>query len=144
MDAMVTTIINSNLVSAGLSNVEQVPLTVVSNAGTAINPTDNFSYRWRGKTADNLIIYIYIAEVEILKSNQTREFNIFLNGNYLFGPITPKTSITTLTNETPYTGSSSNNLEFKQTRNSNLPPIYNAIEIYTGKQLQQHQTEDQD
>jgi hypothetical protein len=143
-DTNFDTVIHSDLVSAGLSDDEKVPLTVVSNAAIAINSTYNRYHKWSGDTADNLIIYIHIAEVEILKSNQTREFNIFLNGVYLFGPISPKTSITTLTNKTPYTGSSSNRLQFNQTQNSNCPPIYNAIEIYTGKQLLQNQTEETD
>lgn len=143
-DANTYTIINSDLVSEGLSDDEKVPLTVMSKAVTAINSTNNLLYTWVGDTADNLIIYVHLAEVEILKSNQTREFNIFLNGKYLFGPISPKTNITTLTNKTPYTGSSINRLDFIQTQNSNLPPIYSAMEIYTGKQLLQNQTEERD
>ncbi|GKA75706.1 leucine-rich repeat transmembrane protein kinase protein, partial [Tanacetum coccineum] len=140
-----TTIINSDLVSAGLSDEEKVPLTVMSNAIKSISPII-YSLRisWNGDTSDNLIIYIHLAEVEVLKRNQTREFNIYLNDNYLFGPISPKTSITTLTNKSPYTGLSRNVIKIKQTKNSNVPPICNAFEIYTVKQLQQYQTEDQD
>ncbi|GKA01417.1 leucine-rich repeat transmembrane protein kinase protein, partial [Tanacetum coccineum] len=143
-DADTSTVINSGLVSAGPSDEEKVPLAVMRNAVTTIDSTYNLLYYWSGDTSDNLIIYIHVAEVEILKSNQTREFNIYLNGNYLFGPISPKTTITTLTNKSPHTGLSRNNLQINQTKNSNVPPIYNAIEIYTVKQLQQYHTEDQD
>ncbi|GKD38164.1 leucine-rich repeat transmembrane protein kinase protein [Tanacetum coccineum] len=135
---------NSTLVSSGPSDDEKVPLKVMRNAVTPIDSDDNLMYRWGGDTADDFIIYIHLAEVEILKSNQTREFNIYLGGNDLFGPISPSTSITTLTNKSPFTGSSSYKLNFNQTQNSNLPPMYNAIEIYTGKQLLQNQTEERD
>ncbi|GKD25379.1 leucine-rich repeat transmembrane protein kinase protein [Tanacetum coccineum] len=90
---IVRSIKNSTLVSSGPSEDEKVPLKVMRNAVTPID-------------SDEFIIYIHLAEVEILKSNQTREFNIYLGGNDLFGPISPSTSITTLTNKSPYQSNS--------------------------------------
>lgn len=143
-DADTYTVINSGLVSAGLSDEEKVPLTVMSNAVKPKNSTRNLMCTLYGDAANEFMIYFHLAEVEILKSNQTREFNIYLGWNDLFGPISPSTSVTTLTNKSPFTGSTSYRFDFNQTRNSNLPPIYNAVEVYRGKQLQQNKTEERD
>ena len=102
------------------------------------------TYTWPANATDEFIIYIHIAEVEILKSNQKREFNIYLNGALLFGPFSPSTSLTTITNQSTHTGFSSYELELKPTLDSTLPPLCNAIEIYRVKQLVQNQTQDGD
>ncbi|GKC59984.1 leucine-rich repeat transmembrane protein kinase protein, partial [Tanacetum coccineum] len=135
---------NFSLVSAALSDKVKLPLKVMRTAITPINSTDILTYTWPANTTDQFVIYIHIAEVEILKNNQKREFNIQLNGDLLFGPFSPSTSLTTITGQHTYTGFPNYYLELIQTPNSTLPPIYNAIEIYTVKQLVQNQTEDQD
>nr|GFB34087.1 leucine-rich repeat transmembrane protein kinase protein [Tanacetum cinerariifolium] len=66
---------NSDLVSAGLSDEEKVPLKVRSTAYTPINSTNMLRYTWVANATDKFILYIHIAEVEILQSNQKREFN---------------------------------------------------------------------
>nr|GEZ05380.1 leucine-rich repeat transmembrane protein kinase protein [Tanacetum cinerariifolium] len=95
---------NSSLVSAALSDRVKLPLKVMRTAITPINSTDILTYTWPANTTDQFVIYIHIAEVEILKSNQKREFNIQLNGDLLFGPFSPSTSLTTITGQHTYTG----------------------------------------
>ncbi|GKB19014.1 leucine-rich repeat transmembrane protein kinase protein, partial [Tanacetum coccineum] len=138
------TVTNSSLVSAAPSDKVKLPLKIMRTAITPINSTDFLTYSWPANTTDKFVIYIHIAEVEILKSNQKREFNIQLNGDLLFGPFSPSTSLTTITGQHTYTGFPNYHLVLIQTPNSTLPPIYTAVEIYTVKQLVQKQTEDQD
>lgn len=135
---------NSSLVSAALSDKVKLPLKIMRTAITPINSTDFLTYSWPANTTDEFVIYIHIAEVEQIKSNQKREFNIQLNGDLLFGPLSPSTSLTTITSQHTYTGFPNYNLVLVQTPNSTLPPIYTAVEIYTVKRLVQKQTEDQD
>ncbi|KAJ0525119.1 putative transferase [Helianthus annuus] len=111
----------------------------MSTAITPINSTELY-YRWNATSIDEYIIYVHLAEVEILESNQKREFNIYNNGIFI-GTFSPSTSITTImlsSNSPTY------ELILRQTLNSTLPPILNAIEVYTLKQLLQNQTDDQD
>nr|GEX21783.1 leucine-rich repeat transmembrane protein kinase protein [Tanacetum cinerariifolium] len=134
---------SSNIISSGPLNDEKLSFEVMSNAVTPTNSTSTLTMSWAGDATDEFIIYIHLAEVEIIESNQKREFNIYLNGNDLFGSFSPSTNITTLTSQLS-PGSSYNTLEIIKTTSSTLPPILNAIEIYSVKQFQQYQTQDQD
>ncbi|MFS7967636.1 putative transferase [Helianthus anomalus] len=111
----------------------------MSTAIIPINSTELY-YRWNATSIDEYIIYVHLAEVEIPESNQKREFNIY-NNEIFIGTFSPSTNITTIM-------LSSNSLTYelilRQTLNSTLPPILNAIEVYTLKQLLQNQTDDQD
>ncbi|KAJ0541480.1 putative non-specific serine/threonine protein kinase [Helianthus annuus] len=129
----------SDAVSLKSFSEEQVPLKVMSTAIIPINSTELY-HRWNATSSDEYIIYVHLAEVEILESNQKREFNIYNNGIFI-GKFSPSTSITTImlsSNSPTY------ELILRQTLNSTLPPILNAIEVYTLKQLLQNQTDDQD
>ncbi|PWA63526.1 leucine-rich repeat transmembrane protein kinase protein [Artemisia annua] len=132
-----------NVISSGPLDNEKLSFEVMNNAVTPANSTNSLSMTWTGDPNDEFIIYIHLAEIEILKSNQKREFNIYLNGDDLFGSFSPSTNITTLTSQSS-TGLPDNTLEMIKTVSSTLPPILNAIEIYRVKQLQQYQTEDQE
>ncbi|KAI7726710.1 hypothetical protein M8C21_024031 [Ambrosia artemisiifolia] len=130
----------SDRVSLKPFSEEQVPLKVMS---TAVTPIDNYTelyHRWIATSNDEFIIYVHLAEVEILESNQKREFNIY-NNDVLIGAFSPSTNITTIM---LYFDSPTYELILRQTLNSTLPPILNALEVYTLKQLLQNQTDDQD
>ncbi|KAD6118661.1 hypothetical protein E3N88_09932 [Mikania micrantha] len=129
----------SNTVSPGPL---QVPSRVMS---TAITSTNNLLITWNS-TGTTFIFYLHFAGVETLRTNQTREFNIYLNGNHMYGPLSPSTNITSLKcTAPPLTGfSASYTFEINKTFESTLPPLINALEIYTPMQFQLHKTEDQD
>ncbi|PWA87672.1 leucine-rich repeat transmembrane protein kinase protein [Artemisia annua] len=128
----------------GSSTANEVPSKVMSTALTSPNLTSNILIPWTAtNAADEFFIYLYIAEIETLKRNQKREFNIYLNGKYWDGPISPLNHTTT----TYFIRSSNSlniNISLRQTKNSTLPPIFNAIELYNPKQLLRQQTEDLD
>ncbi|GJW49980.1 leucine-rich repeat transmembrane protein kinase protein [Tanacetum coccineum] len=126
------------------STTNQVPSKVMSTAYTNPNLTDNIYYRWTATDAtQEFFIYLYIAEIETLESNQKREFDIYLNDVYWYASVSPFDHTTTTYYMTS-SNSSVNNITLYQTENSTLPPIFNAIELYNPKQLLQQQTEDQD
>ncbi|KAI7727680.1 hypothetical protein M8C21_031633 [Ambrosia artemisiifolia] len=112
----------------------EIPSKVMSTAVTPINSTDPIALVWNATITTKFIIYVHFAEVEILNSNQTREFNIYLNDDLWYGPISPSTDTDTYFSTTQHTGFSS----------STLPPLINAMELYRVKQFQLQQTEDQD
>ncbi|XP_076937131.1 putative LRR receptor-like serine/threonine-protein kinase At1g05700 [Bidens hawaiensis] len=114
---------------------------------TAVTPTistDDIYLKFNTTINEKYFFYLHFAEVEILKSNETREFNIYLDEDFWYGPLSPSTNSITIESKLPRTGFSSYTLKINKTLNSTLPPLVNAMEIYRVKQFQRHQTEDQD
>ncbi|KAI7727678.1 hypothetical protein M8C21_031631, partial [Ambrosia artemisiifolia] len=131
----------SNTVSPGPL---EVPLKVMRTAITPNISTNPISLAWNATIINRFILYVHFAEVEILNSNQIREFNIYLNEDLWYGPFSPSTNTTTIKNISPHTGFSRYTFKINQTLNSTLPPLINAMELYRVKQFQLLQTEDQD
>lgn len=76
-------------------------------------------------------VYMHFAELQQLKANESRAFNITFNGDLLYGPVSPEYLFT----NTIYTTSSlsSKNMTFALVpiENSTMPPILNAIEVFS-------------
>lgn len=90
-------------------------------------------------------IYMHFAEVEKLKANETREFNISLNGMHWYGPFSPAyLSTTTVYTRSGLNAGKNNSFSIYKTESSTRPPILNALEIYRLKEFLQLQTEEQD
>ena len=88
---------------------------------------------------------MHFAEIEILKKNQKREFNIYLNGNLSYGPFSPLNHTTTTIYSTePEVAAPTHMLLINKTKNSTLPPIINALELHILKQFPQKLTDDRD
>ncbi|KAA8541719.1 hypothetical protein F0562_022871 [Nyssa sinensis] len=121
----------------------QPPSIVMSTALTPIAAHDPLSFTWESNNStDRYYFYMHFAE---LQANQTREFNIYLNGELWFDePVVPRYLHTT----TIYSRLPLNHQKYEfslnQTNNSILPPIINAIEIYNVTQLLNSQTNDND
>ncbi|XWS69970.1 hypothetical protein CRYUN_Cryun03dG0009200 [Craigia yunnanensis] len=121
--------INSN------ENGYKAPLEVISTAAMPRNGSDPLELSW---TADadtsKFYVYMYFAEVQRLEKNQTRKFNISWNGSIIFGPLVPRyLYVTTISNSEAFTGKE-HRISIYKTGDATLPPILNAIEIYTAKQ----------
>ncbi|KFK35817.1 hypothetical protein AALP_AA4G041400 [Arabis alpina] len=118
------------------SNFFEVPQVVMQTAGVPKNTKVPWSFGW---TLDNITaqsyIYMHFAELQNLKANEIREFIITYNGGKLwYGPFRPpKLSISTIYNPSPFVSSSNGeyNFTFTMTGNSTLPPLIQALEIYT-------------
>ena len=107
----------------------------------------DFSWQIPSDHPDNssgYYVYLHFAEIQKLPSNQSRQFNIFHNGEFLSGPYTPLY----LQAETLYFPTrlieGKNTIVLSKTANSTLPPIINAWEVYSVKQFPQSETDQQD
>ncbi|PON84281.1 Malectin-like carbohydrate-binding protein [Trema orientale] len=130
-------------------NIFKLPSNVI---GTAYSP--NASIGNTKITISNInatleyYFYFHFAELLVLQNNQSREFNIYLNGNLSYGPLVPKYLVTT-TVPISVSGSTRDNersirIWLNKTQNSTLPPFLNALEIYYLNELSQQGTNQTD
>ncbi|KAL9678104.1 hypothetical protein QQ045_015943 [Rhodiola kirilowii] len=120
------------------------PQSVMSTAVTASTASGKIDFHLEtSKNSGELQYYscMYICELQILEPlNQTREFYIYLNDVWGYGPYSPPyLSVETLWDTEPY---STQEFNFSVTRtvNSTLPPLLNAFEIYSFVPLSQSET----
>nr|GMC53839.1 putative leucine-rich repeat receptor-like protein kinase At2g19210 [Ipomoea batatas] len=127
-------------------NLFNMPPAVMSSGVVPSDPTQPLSLSWSTKNySDMFYFYLSFAEIQNLKSNQTRELNIYLNGNFYYGPVVPPSKgYITVYSEIPYTNATLYNISLNKTQNSTLPPILNAVEVYRLKQFNDPQTDDND
>ncbi|KAG6665183.1 hypothetical protein CIPAW_02G143400 [Carya illinoinensis] len=133
------------IVNAG-QNTYEPPSVVMSTAATTKDANTSLDFYWDVPPNDNSGYYIYMhfAEVEELKANQYRAFNVNLNGNFWYGPVVPYYLYDfTVYSQSALTGGRYN-FSLTRTENSTLPPIINAVEIYEVIQLLQTETDQED
>ena len=97
-------------------------------------------------TTSKLFVYMHFSELEVLLPNQSRQFNISLNGQYLHGPVVPEYLAATTVYSTYIMSGEQGRYEFSiyKAEKSTLPPILNAIEFYTVEQFLQSETDQVD
>lgn len=62
-------------------NVYQVPTDVLRTVSTPKNISVPLQFEWNTNNAsDQFYLYMHFAEVEQLEANQSRQFNIYING----------------------------------------------------------------
>ncbi|KAL4625887.1 hypothetical protein ACB092_05G057700 [Castanea dentata] len=129
------------------SNPYRPPSVVMSTAATPINDSAPLEFHLEPEdvTAKHYI-YMHFAEVVKLKANQSRSFNVILNGKHWYGPYVPKYLWTTTLYSKDALNSTGGQYFFSlvKTENSTLPPIINAIEAYSVKNLLQSETDQED
>ncbi|KAI4305445.1 hypothetical protein L6164_028810 [Bauhinia variegata] len=127
------------------TNKFQPPEIVMSTLITPANASTTLCFSWTSTNANNkYYVYLHFAELRVLAKNETRAFNIILNGQVQYGNLVPQY----LSVVTYFTRSAISGERFEyclvRTENSTLPPILNAIEIYTVKELPQLETDQED
>uniref|UniRef100_A0A803NY44 non-specific serine/threonine protein kinase n=1 Tax=Cannabis sativa TaxID=3483 RepID=A0A803NY44_CANSA len=132
--------------SDGHKNDYWLPPIVMNNGAIPIDKDG--SLRFNVSSSDKNIgyyVYLHFAELQLIKPNESRAFNFYVNGKLMYGPIVPK-YLTTLTIHalTPLTGQSQYNFSLTKLQNSTLPPILNAIEIYSSLDFSQSETHQDD
>lgn len=137
----------STTLEANNSNGFLVPQNVLKTASMPTNASEPFSFTEDLDSPDDEIyLYLHFSEVQSLRANESREFGISWNGEDFDKPLSPKYLKTT----TIYSTSSLTcrggkcNLELRRTKNSTLPPLLNAIEIYTVIKFPQLETNEND
>ena len=118
-----------------------MPAIVLSTAITPLNASAPLVILWEPEhQTEQFYVYMHFTEIEELAKNQTREFNITLNGKSWFTNLSPQyQGVTTIRSKS---GTSGKIIIFslEMTENSTLPPIINAIEIYKVIEFQQADT----
>jgi len=119
----------------------------MAKAATPIKANDTLNITWTVEPpTTQFYSYVHIAEIQALRANETREFNVTLNGEYTFGPFSPiplKTaSIVDLSPGQCDGGRCI--LQVVKTLKSTLPPLLNAIEAFTVIDFPQMETNEND
>ncbi|XP_021890219.1 LRR receptor-like serine/threonine-protein kinase IOS1 [Carica papaya] len=91
-------------------------------------------------------VYMHFAEIQVLLPNETREFNITYNGQHWFGPFSPPNFTTTTIFSPSALLPLNGSYEFSifRTNRSTHPPLLNAIELYSVKELSRLETDQTD
>ncbi|CAE6019000.1 unnamed protein product [Arabidopsis arenosa] len=114
----------------------ELPQDVISKAITNKNVTEKLSFDWYvDNREDQALIFLHFAEIQTLKGNDTREFDIIWKGND--GNITisayrpSKLQLETLYNTSPMKCKFMQcTVELVMTKSSTLPPMISAMEAY--------------
>lgn len=125
----VTTNLNVNS-----SNLYELPKGVMSTGVTPLNPNATLNITWTIEpSTTKFYSYMHFAELQTLRANDTREFNITMNGKISYGPYSPKPLKTqTIFDITPeQCDGGACLLQLLKTSKSTLPPLLNAIEAFT-------------
>lgn len=114
---------------------------------TAVAPANSsvleFSWDFAGSGAPVNAFYAFLHFAELQDSSRT--FNIYLNGDILGANFTPKRLEATYNaNRGPFAQSPRYQWALNSTDLSNLPPILNALEVYTPLHLNNTPTDNQD
>ncbi|KAF5453076.1 hypothetical protein F2P56_028015 [Juglans regia] len=129
-------------------NDYEPPSVVMGTAATPINESAPMEFNWEADDPNTqFYFHLYFAEVVKLEPNQSRSFNITLNGQYQYGPHVPE-YLYTFTfygiTSPERNGSSTYNFSMFKAENSTLPPCLNAVEIYSVKDFLQSETDLED
>ncbi|KAM3699579.1 hypothetical protein ACB098_05G035900 [Castanea mollissima] len=138
-----TILSTSQTVDTPSYNYYQPPSIVMSTASTPINVSAPLKLFWytENATYSEYYIYMHFAEVVNLTATQLRSFNITLNGKYLYGPLAPiYLNTTTLFSRSILPNAQIYDFLFSKAEGSTLPPIINALEIYSVRDLSQSGT----
>ncbi|PON84293.1 Serine/threonine protein kinase [Trema orientale] len=129
-------------------NDYQLPFTTMNTAYTRNRSTDFMYFYWKNlSVTSEYYFYMHFAELEKPQTNQTREFNIYINRDLLYGPVVPKyLSENTIYSKTGMKTDREGQITvwLNNTENSTLPPLINAMEIYILKELSQQETNQTD
>lgn len=123
----------------------RAPLEVIRTAARPRNESDTLEFSWTPDDPNwKFYVYFYFAEVEQLKKTQLRKFNISWNGNPLFESIVPRYLFATTLSNSKSLVANEHRISIHKTKDSTLPPILNAVEIYVVRQLDALATFEQD
>ncbi|AAF99860.1 Putative protein kinase [Arabidopsis thaliana] len=130
-----TVSLSTNLPVDTSSNSYNVPQNVANSAIIPAEATHPLNIWWDLQNINApSYVYMHFAEIQNLKANDIREFNITYNGGQVWeSSIRPHNlSITTISSPTALNSSDGFfNFTFTMTTTSTLPPLINALEVYT-------------
>ncbi|RWR78169.1 putative LRR receptor-like serine/threonine-protein kinase [Cinnamomum micranthum f. kanehirae] len=123
------------------------PPAPIMNSGVMSLDLDNLSFYFPTSNIDPTLqyyVYVHFAELEILPSTQSRQFNFYIDGHYSFGPFSPEyLSVNTIVTST-LSNRDQHVIDLCKTTSSLLSPILNAMEIFFIQQLLATPTDSKD
>ncbi|KAG7583785.1 Malectin-like domain [Arabidopsis suecica] len=138
--------INTTRNVSGFSDGYNPPQGVIKTASIPTNVSEPLTFTWNLESSDDeSYAYLYFAEIQQLKVNETREFKILANGVDYIPYIPLKFEAKTLSNPAPLKCEGGVcRVQLLKTPKSNLPPLMNAIEIFSVIQFPQSETNTDD
>ncbi|KAF8094799.1 hypothetical protein N665_0352s0010 [Sinapis alba] len=128
------------------SNKYATPQDALKNAAMPTKASAPLMIEWISANPDvQFYLYTHFAELQDLQENETREFNLFWNGNFYHGPLTPGNYSLTVFRRSPATCKGGKCIvQLIRTNRSTHPPLLNAYEVYTVIPLPQSETNESD
>ncbi|XP_024011594.1 probable LRR receptor-like serine/threonine-protein kinase PAM74 isoform X2 [Eutrema salsugineum] len=123
------------------------PKITLSTAATPSNASAPLTISWTpDNPGDQYYLYSHFAEVQDLQANGTREFDLLWNGAVTTEAFVPsKLVLDTFLNTSPLNCEEEKCIyQLIKTSRSTLPPLLNALEIYTVIQFPQSETNEND
>uniref|UniRef100_A0A1J3FSR6 non-specific serine/threonine protein kinase n=2 Tax=Noccaea caerulescens TaxID=107243 RepID=A0A1J3FSR6_NOCCA len=129
----------------GNSNFFDPPKAALATAAIPTNASEPLTIKWNNseKPDDQYYLYRHFAEIQDLRANETREFNMVWNEEVMTTePVIPdKFEITTMLSLSPRTCARGEcKFQLIRTNRSTLPPLLNAFEVFTVIQFPQSET----
>ncbi|RLN28628.1 putative leucine-rich repeat receptor-like protein kinase [Panicum miliaceum] len=115
----------------------EAPSKVMQTAITPRNASENIFFTWNSQLRPDdptpgYVAVLYFAELDSLPSNAVRQFYINLNGELWYRSYSPYYLFTdTLHSLRPMRDYPQYNFSINATTNSTLPPIINAVEVFS-------------
>ncbi|GLT64162.1 hypothetical protein SLA2020_366710 [Shorea laevis] len=126
------TTLSTSLTIESSQNDYEPPSAVMSTAATPANANStslDFFWDVPANDASGYYVYMHFAEVEKLHGGQYRAFNIYVNGEYLAGPVVPYYLHTSVAFSPSAIIGGKYQFSLKKIENSTLPPIINALRL---------------
>ncbi|KAL0723749.1 hypothetical protein Bca4012_038348 [Brassica carinata] len=124
------------------------PQEVIKTAAIPANASEPMNFSWTLDTSDDeTYAYLYMADIQKLRNNDTREFDIIANGRVEFDPYSPmKFEVEDPAQmHRPHTlRTGTGRVQLSRTRKSTLPPLMNALEIFQVIEFPQSETNQAD
>lgn len=119
---------------------------VMSSGAVPLNASAPLEFYWEPlDETTQYYMYMHFAELQQLQSNQSRAFEITLNGKLWYEePFSPSYLESGSVFSTSASTASNFSFSLVQVKNSTLPPILNAIEVYRVIEFPQPETEQDD
>ncbi|KAF3787085.1 putative LRR receptor-like serine/threonine-protein kinase [Nymphaea thermarum] len=136
--------INTTLSVSSTGSQYVPPSIVMQTADTNPNPKGRIGSSSVIPRGTYLFMCIHFAELKKLEANETREFNLTVDSKLWLGDFRPTYRATTTICSQSIYPSQNNVVDYIPTERSTLPPIVNALELYSALHLPGSATDDGD
>lgn len=137
----------STSLTVNTSNSFRVPQDALKTAATSTNASAPLiDIEYPTSSSDKVYIYLYFAEVQALQANETREFDITLNGESIKDSYRPLyLQSDTVSNPSPVICEDRECIvKLSKSGKSTHPPLLNAVEGFEVADFRQSETDDND